>query len=317
MKVLVVGDTGFVAGYLLPALKDKFLAVALYGMSRQATGNQSVEIQHFRGDVTDVSRVEEVVKRVKPDVIINLSSFSSVFESWVDPVACHQVNYMGTLNLCLAMVKHAPSAKFLHISSLEVYGGDQDPSVSYSESSPINPQSPYAVSKAASELLLQQYGISHHLHYTILRPSNHTGPGRKPRYVLSGFAKQLAEIKQGLREPILYVGNLKVYRDFLDVRDVVRAYISVMKLDQTDQQIFNVCSGNSYLLSDLLDYMINIAGVDIEIRVDPKRYRPVDVYYVKGSNSKIKDRTGWMSQIAIEKTIQDLLSFWEKKIQIL
>lgn len=313
MKVLVIGDTGFVASYLLPTLKDRLPEVVLYGMSRQVGGNSIVPVQHFAGNVTDETRVAEVIEEVVPDVVINLSSFSSVFESWSDPVSCHQVNYNGTLNLCLAIVKHAPTAKFLHITSLEVYGGSDDPSVSFSEASPVNPQSPYAVSKAASELLLRQYGISHGLHYTILRPSNHTGPGRKPSYVLSSFAKQIAEIKLGVRKPLLHVGNLTVHRDFLHVRDVVQAYISVLLSDQANQQVFNVCSGDSYLLSYLVDYMIDIAGVRVEIKVDPRRYRPVDVYCIKGSNSKIKDSIGWVPQIPIEKTIHDLLVSWEKQ----
>lgn len=314
MKILVVGDTGFVAGYLLPALKKEFPACSLYGMSRQAVGDPNVAVQHFVGDITNKIKVAEIVKNVRPDTIINLSSISSVFESWTDPVRCHQINYMGVLNLCLAIVKHVSTAKLLHISSLEVYGGNEDPSVCYSESSSINPQSPYAVSKVASELLVQQYGISHSLPYTILRPSNHTGPGRSPCYVLSSFAKQLVEIKHGLGEPVLYVGNLNVYRDFLDVRDVVRAYISVMVSDRVDQQIFNVCSGNSCSLSYLLDYMINSAKVDVEIKVDPNRYRPVDANYIRGSNLKIKSTIGWLPEIPIEKTLQDLLAYWEKHI---
>ena len=221
---------------------------------------------------------------------------------------------MGVLNICLAIVKHAPTTELIHISSLEVYGGSEDPSVCCSESSMVNPQSPYAVSKAASEFLVQQYGISHGLHYTILRPANHTGPGRKPRYVLSGFAKQLAEIKHGLRQPVLSVGNLNVNRDFMDVRDVVEAYISVVMSSRVDREIFNVCSGNNYSLSQLLDYMINAAGVNVEIKIDPSRYRPVDANYIKGSNSKIKDAIGWQPKIPIETTLQDLLAFWESHI---
>jgi GDP-4-dehydro-6-deoxy-D-mannose reductase len=314
MKVLVVGDTGFVATYLLPALKDAFPQALLYGMSRRVGGNPGVSIHHFAGDVINEARVAEVIEEVVPDVIINLSSFSSVFESWSDPVRCHQVNYNGTLNLCLAIVKHVATARFLHISSLEVYGGSDDPSVSFSETGPINPQSPYAVSKAASELLLRQYGISHGLHYTILRPSNHTGPGRKPTYVLSSFAKQIAEIKHGLRKPILNVGNLEAHRDFLDVRDVVRAYTSVIMSDQSNQAILNVCSGHSHALSHLLDLMIDIAEVEVKIEIDSRRYRPVDVYCIKGSNFKIKSAISWVPQIPIEITLRDLLAFWEKRI---
>jgi len=314
MKILVVGDTGFVARYLLRYLKDQFPECSLYGMARHDPADPDVAVEHLRGDVTSTKKVAEIVKRVLPDIIINLSSFSSVSKSWAAPVACHQINYFGVLNLCLAITKYASNARLIHISSLEVYGGNEDPSVCYSESSSLNPVSPYAVSKASSEFLVQQYGASHGLHYTILRPSNHTGPGRKPLYVLSGFAKQLAEIKRGLRQPVLSVGNLDVHKDFVDVRDVVQAYGLVLMSDRVDQQIFNVCSGNSYPISWLLDYMINAAGVNVEIKIDPSRFRLVDANYIRGSNSKIKDVIGWQPRIPIETTLQDLLAFWENAI---
>lgn len=314
MKILVIGDTGFVAKYLLPYLEDQFPECSLYGMARHDPADSNVAVQHLRGDVTLTNEVAEIVKRVLPDIVINLSSFSSVSKSWAAPVACHRINYSGVLNLCLAIIKHTPNAKFLHISSLEVYGGNEDPAVCYSESSSLNPQSPYAVSKAGSEFLVQQYGASHGLHYTILRPSNHTGPGRKPLYVLSYFAKQLAEIKRGLRQPVLYVGNLNAHREFLDVRDVVQAYGLVLMSDRADQEIFNVCSGNSYSISWLLDYMINAAGVNVEIKMDSSRLRPVDANYIRGCDSKIKNVIGWQPRIPIETTLQDLLAFWEDAI---
>jgi GDP-4-dehydro-6-deoxy-D-mannose reductase len=316
MKILVIGDTGFVAGYLLPYLAERFPECSLYGMARHAPEDRSTAVEHLRGDITSINEVTEVVKGVLPDIVINLSSFSSVSGSWAAPVACHQINYFGVLNLCLAIVEHVPNAKLIHVSSLEVYGGNEDPSVCYSESSPLGPRSPYAVSKAGSELLVQQYGASHGLHYTILRPSNHTGPRRKPLYVLSGFAKQLAEIKRGLRQPVLSVGNLNVHRDFVDVRDVVRAYSFVSMSDRANQQIFNVCSGTTHPISWLLDRMIDAAGVNVEIRIDPGRFRPTDANYIRGNNSKIKDVTGWRPEIPIETTLQDLLAFWEESIQL-
>jgi len=314
MKILVIGDTGFVAGYLLPYLADRFAECSLYGMARHDPEDSNVAVEHLRGDITATNEVEEVVKGLLPDIVINLSSFSSVSESWAAPVACHQINYLGTLNLCLAIIEHVPSTKLIHISSLEVYGGNADQSVCYSESSPLNPRSPYAVSKAGSEFIIQQYGASHGLHYTILRPSNHTGPRRKPLYVLSGFAKQLAEIKRGLGQPVLSVGNLDVHRDFVDVRDVVRAYGLVVTSDRAEQQIFNVCSGSSYPISWLLDRMIDAAGVNVEIRIDPGRFRPADANYIRGNNSKIKDVTGWRPEVPIETTLKDLVLFWENAI---
>lgn len=314
MRCLIAGDTGFVASYLLPALSRQHPDLLLYGISRQVVREPAFLLAHYSADLTDTRAVERVVAEVTPDLVVNLSSFSSVFESWADPIACHQVNYIGTLNLCLALVKHAPAARMVHISSLEVYGGSNNPAVSHSEDSAINPKSPYAVSKAASELILQQYGISHNLHYTILRPSNHTGPGRKPQYVLSGFARQITEIRYGLREPILRVGNLQVHRDFLDVRDVVRAYVSVLLHPNLNKEVLNVCSGKVYSLAELLDLMIRAAGVNVEIRVNPALYRPVNMPYSRGGSSRISSKLGWTQKIPIEDTLRDLLNYWDQSL---
>jgi GDP-4-dehydro-6-deoxy-D-mannose reductase len=315
MKILIIGDTGFVAGHVLPALKKEFPEARLYGMSNQsAKHSNSLLVQHFVEDIVSEDKVAKIIESVLPDIVINLSSISSVFESWTNPIVCHQINYMGVLNLCLAITKYVPEARLIHISSMEIYGGSKNPNICYDESSPVNPQSPYAVSKLASEFIIRQYGISHNLHYTILRPANHTGPGRKASFVLSGFARQLAEIKLGLHKPILYTGNLNIYKDFLDVRDVIRAYIMILKSDQADQETFNVCSGNVYSLQELLNYMIGSIGVDVEIKVDPRRFRPVDAAYLKGNNLKIRNVIGWEPKIPIEKTLLDLLDFWEKQL---
>lgn len=266
-------------------------------------------------DIMDGPGLSRAIAEVQPEVVANLSSFSSVRDSWLDPVACHNINYLGTLNLCAALAETVPGAKLLHVSSLEVYGGDDAPRRSYREKDPINPLSPYAVSKAASELIVRQYGVSHGLRYVIVRPSNHTGPGRSERFVLSGWAKQLVEIRRGLRPPVINVGNLDVERGFMDVRDVAKVYARLLLREPPTGCILNVCPDRSSPLGEILTDLIDMAGVNVTVEPLTSSLRPVDRRYLHGSNRNLAMLTGWKAHIPLERTLRDLLSYWEEKLR--
>lgn len=316
MKILIFGDSGFVANYLIWELVNEFPESCINGMSRHVKNNFiNKNICHKEGDILNISDVNKMISTTSPDFIINLASHSSVFNSWRDPIISHGTNYMGVLNLCLAMLKYSPEAKLLQISSTEVYGGSESRSTIFNEDSIINPLNPYAISKAGAEFIIKQYGLSDNLNYSILRVCSHTGPGRSPGFVLSGFAKQVAEIKKGIRDHVILAGNIDVFRQFLDVRDVVRAYVSVIKSDKTNQEIFNLCSEKDYQISKLLDTMMKLYDIEATVKKIKTITRPIDKTYILASREKFLHYIKWRQEINLEKTILDLLDYWYNLLQ--
>jgi GDP-4-dehydro-6-deoxy-D-mannose reductase len=142
------------------------------------------------------------------------------------------------------------------------------------------------------------------------RSFNHTGPGQRDAFVLSSFAKQIAEIRRGLRDAEMEVGNLDVRRDFLDVRDVCDAYVVLLKKGRIGET-YNVCSGQSYRVGDLLREICSLAGVHVSIRVDVARLRPVDTPELRGDPSKMASHTGWSPKHSIQETLKSLLDYWD------
>jgi GDP-4-dehydro-6-deoxy-D-mannose reductase len=173
----------------------------------------------------------------------------------------------------------------------------------------MRPINPYAVSKASVDLLARQYHEAYQMPVYIARAFSHSGPGQKTVAVLSDWAFQIAKIELGLCPPTLKVGNVKVQRDYTDVRDVVRAYVDIVEKGQPGRP-YNVCSGKGYRLSDLLDKYREMVKKDFEVVSDKSRHRPIDIPILTGSYERLKNDTGWEPKIPIETTLADSLAFW-------
>ena len=173
--------------------------------------------------------------------------------------------------------------------------------------------SPYGVSKVTQDLLAYQYHESFGIDLVRTRAFNHTGPRRGEVFVTSNFAKQIAEIEAGQKDPVMLVGNLDAQRDFSDVRDIVRAYMLAMEIGKSGE-VFNICSGRAIRIRELLDMLLDLADVAVEIKQDPSRLRPSDVMVLQGSAEKFKNATGWKPEIPFEKTLKDLLAFWRVRV---
>jgi nucleoside-diphosphate-sugar epimerase len=214
---------------------------------------------------------------------------------------------MGTLNLLQAVKNYSADTRVLYVSSSEVYGATNSAGEAHDETSPLAPGNPYAASKAAADLMAQQYARNG-LDVIVARPFNHTGPGQLPSFALPAFAKQIALIESGQQEPVISVGNLEVERDFLDVRDVVAAYSALISAsDVQPGGVYNVCSGEARNLKKVLHRMIEISGTHVEIEVDPEKFRPSDAPVIFGANARLKSLTGWQPSIDWEGTLRDLL----------
>jgi GDP-4-dehydro-6-deoxy-D-mannose reductase len=218
-----------------------------------------------------------------------------------------RVNVLGTHHVLEGIREAGLNCPVLVTGSALVYRPSTSP---LREDDPIGPSDPYGVSKVAQEMLAAGGARAP---VFIVRPFNHAGPRQSPTYATSSFARQIAEIEAGRREPVLWVGNLESRRDITDVRDTVRAYRLVVQHGQP-RRPYNVCSGESYRVRDLLDALIGLSGVSIEIKVDPSRLRPSDNPVIAGDRSRIGAEAGWIPEIPIERTLDDLLKYWRREI---
>ncbi len=267
-----------------------------------------------RCDLLDAESVEQAVSDWSPDVIFHLAAQSSAARSFQDPAGTMRTNVMGTLNL-LEAVRRNQKARIVLTGSAEEYGKRDSCEMPLLENSLLEPVSPYAASKAAQNILAMQYHRAFGIEVVATRSFSHTGPGQTTVFVLPSFARQCAEIKTGLREPVLRTGNLEVARDFLDVRDVVEAYLLLAEKG-TPGATYNVCSGSALALTDAVEQLTAMTGVKVSVEPDPERFRPADVPVLTGDNGRLIEDCGWSAAIGRGKMLSDLFAWWEASVRV-
>lgn len=271
------------------------------------------DIQLVECELKDPHSVNEMIKSIRPDYIFHLAAQSFVPTSWNSPAETLITNQIGQVNLFEAVLKYDLDCTIQIACSSEEYGQVYPDEVPIKEDNPLRPLSPYAVSKVGQDYLGYQYHQSYGLKVIRTRTFNHTGPRRGEAFVTSNFAKQIAEIEKGNKPRILYVGNLSAKRDFTDVRDVVRAYWLAIEKG-VPGEVYNIASGVTYTIQEMLDKLLQLSQVEIEVQQDPNRMRPSDVEILLGSYEKFHRQTGWTPQIPFEKTLQDLLDYWRCRV---
>jgi len=313
-KALIIGATGFVGSHLAEYLKT-LDHVEVWGTKRRRSdlSNLQVGITLIDCEITDYCSVDMVIDQVRPDWIFHLAAQSFVPTSWVAPHLTFETNALAPINLFEAVRKIKPDARVQVAGSSEEYGFVAPEECPITEEQPLRPMSPYGASKAAMDLLAQQYVRSYGLHIVITRAFNHTGPRRGEAFVTSNFAKQIAQIEAGTQEPLVRCGNLDARRDWTDVRDIVKAYVLAIQHCQPGTP-YNICSSRNVRIGHLLDLLLDISGVNAGIHPDPKRMRPSDVPLFLGSSKKFRQLTGWKPTIPFRQTLQDLLDYWRQRI---
>jgi GDP-4-dehydro-6-deoxy-D-mannose reductase len=243
--------------------------------------------------------------------VFHLAAEASVARSWEDPAGAILSNLSGTLHLLEAVRRHAPRARVLVACSGEEYGVPQHLPVD--EQHPLRPRNPYAVSKASADLAAGFYTESHGLHVVRARAFNHAGPGQSATYVVANFARQIAaaEAASAERSFELQTGNLDVRRDFTDVRDVVRAYW--MALEKAEPGVYNVCSGKSVGVGEILAMLAGETALEVKARVDPALLRENEVMEIVGSHDRLTEATGWRPEIPLDRTLRDALALWRQR----
>ncbi len=263
-------------------------------------------------DLLDAPTARAAIAAAAPDVVYHLAALAHVGRSWGDPAATLARNQAIDLNVLEAVRSEAPGAVLVAVSSGEVYGAPA--TLPVEESAPLRPQNPYAVSKAAGDLLAGFYADAHGLRVVRPRAFNHAGPGQPALYALASFTRQVAAGLEAGDVPIrLVTGNPDARRDFTDVRDVVRAYRLLAAAGEPG--VFNVCSGRSTSPRELLVALGAAAGVEIEHTVDPALVRAHEVMEVRGSAERMRAATGWEPEIALSTTLADTVGWWRDEIR--
>lgn len=316
MKVLITGITGFAGSHLADYCIERG-GNDVYGVIRWRSRTEN--IRHLREKVTfvecdlrDATSTREVVERVRPDYVFHLAAQSFVPMSWRAPTESLQTNVIGQLNVFEAVRKIDLACRIQIACSSEEYGLVREDELPIREDAPLRPLSPYGVSKVAQDLLGYQYYMSYKMDIVRTRGFNHTGPRRASVFVVSDFARQIAEIEKGVRDPVMYVGNLDAERDFTDVRDMVRAYYLALEFGKSGE-VYNICSEKSWRIGDMLDKLLSMSNAKITVKQDPERLRPSDVPRLRGDCSKFRKDTGWKPLIPFETTAKDMLDYWRDR----
>jgi GDP-4-dehydro-6-deoxy-D-mannose reductase len=264
-------------------------------------------------DLTDCKNTYSVIKKIKPDFIFHLAAQSFVPTSWVSPATTISDNITMQVNVFEAVRETGIDPVIQIALSSEEYGLVLPDEVPINEENPLRPLSPYAVSKVAQDMLGYQYHQSYGLKVIRTRTFNHEGPRRGDVFVTSNFAKQIAEIEVGKKEPVIEVGNLEAKRDWTDVRDIVKGYwLAVNKCTPGD--VYTLASGVTRSVQEMLDLLISMSNVKVEIRQNPSRMRPSDVEILWGDYTKFNKETGWKPEIPFEKMMEDLLNYWRERV---
>lgn len=311
-KAFITGANGFVGKYLIEKLYNENYEVHGTTLSGDLYDDPRVEMHYL--DLTDAMSTNILISQIKPDEIYHLASQSSVRLSWDKPQLTTEVNIIGTINLLEAIKNNCKEARVLLIGSSEEYGSTFKNNKQPSEDEKCSPENMYAITKYTQNMIGKMYVKAYNLNIIMTRSFNHFGPKQSPQFVISDFCKQVAEIEILGNKPTIYVGNLNSSRDFLDVRDVVNAYFELLK-NGLNGEIYNVGSGNSYKIADLLNKIIQYSDVSINIEIDENKFRPIEIEETVADISKLKRDTNWVQQYEVDITILNTLNFWRDKIR--
>jgi GDP-4-dehydro-6-deoxy-D-mannose reductase len=320
MRVLITGAGGFVGRHLVRELDEAgydILATDIAGLEEDSDEAFPERVAFRRLDLGDMEGTRTLLEECAPQAVFHLAAQSSAGRSFEEPRETLETNIFGTFNLLEAVRESMGETppRFLSVGSCEEYGRRGPEEMPLTERSPVEPVSPYAVSKAAQSMLVLQYHSSYGIECMVTRSFSHTGPGQTVRFVLPAFAKQCAAIKAGSSEPLIKVGNLDVTRDFLDVRDVVRAYRLIVEKGRPGM-VYNVCRGEGLSLGDALRALGKMTDRPISTVNDPALLRPVDVPLLIGDNGRLREHTGWAPSISNERMLEDLFEYWEERTAV-
>jgi len=307
-KILMTGAAGFVASHFIEYLKRNNLEYEILGID--LADDMDLDYGHAKYkkiNLADRALIQELLDNFRPDYILHLASVSSVSKSWQAPVESFVNNTNIFLNIAESIRELKLKTRILSIGSSEEYGNYPAEKMPLKETYELKPCSPYAVARVSQEMLSKLYADDYGVDIVMTRSFNHIGPRQRDVFVIPSFIKQLVDIKQGRADNKIYVGNIEIVRDFLDVRDVVDAYYKLL-INGKKGEVYNVCSGRGVKLKEIIETASKILNISPEIVVDKSRIRPADNMVIIGDNSKLEQELGWCPEQDIEKTLVDMIN---------
>ncbi len=306
--ILITGATGFAGGHLVESLAG---TARLVGWGRSVPRPETVGLAEWTAiDLLDRENVQREIAALRPGTIFHLAGSPQVAESWRDSTTPLAGNVLATAHLLDAIRRAGLQCRVLVAGSATIYAPAESP---LKESDPLAPTNPYALSKLAQEQLALRAATEDGVEIVMVRAFNHTGPRQSPSFVAPSMARQIALIEAGQAEPVMRVGNLQSLRDFLDVRDVVRAYAALMEQGKAGE-IYNVGSGTGRSIQSLLDALRSRSRVPVHVETDPARLRPTENMAVVADTSRLRKQTGWQPRISFESMLDHLLDYWREEV---
>lgn len=317
MRVLITGADGFAGRHLIHELAVNGVTTGsheLHGTSFRPFELPGAPVTYHTVDLRDETAVADLIAAVKPEHIYHLAAQASPARSYSAVWSTLENNIHAQLSVILGCLTHNQTPRILVISSGDIYGEQTDAPAT--EDLPLRPSNPYGVSKVAQDMMALQYFLSNDLPILRARPFNHLGPGQSPGFVAPDFALQIARIEAGQQPATLHVGTLNAERDFTDVRDVMRAYRLIMERG-VPGEVYNIASGKTWTIREVLDMMLALTDVDITIKSDTARLRPGGTSKVWGDATRLRDATGWQPTIPLEQTVRDVLDDCRQRVRAL
>jgi GDP-4-dehydro-6-deoxy-D-mannose reductase len=317
LRVLITGVAGFAGSHLAEYLLSN-TDWEVWGTIHDNDAN----VRHLRDqlhlrslDLRDPEPTRNLLKELNPQRVYHLAGQSHVPSSWDDPWQTFETNVRTEINVLEGSRAVTGPVRILIVSSDQIYGQITADDLPLSEETALHPTSPYAVSKAAQDMLGLQYYLNYGLHVVRARPFNHLGPRQRLGFVAPDFARQIAEIEAGLRPPAVAVGNLEAQRDFTDVRDTVRAYYLALEHGEAGEA-YNIGSGQPHAVQELLDTLLQLSSAHVTVEQDRGRMRPSDVPVVVCDASKLRAQTGWRATIPLRETLRSVLDDWRSRVAV-
>ncbi len=313
MRILITGANGFVGRHLIAALAALPDAPQIVAGTYGEEASRLLDARAVSLDVTDAERTLAVIQAEQPTHVMHLSGISVISQANRDLRKTWEVNTQGTLNVALAIKAGAPACRLIFCSSAQVYGGSFRSGTPLAEDAPLDPENLYAATKAAADILIGQMAKAG-LRAIRLRPFNHTGPGQPPQLAVASFASQIAAIERGEQKPVMKVGNLSMRREFLDVRDVVDAYVRTIQRFDTlpNGAVFNIASGEAIALDAILKMLLAMSSTKIKVVPDPELMRPNDTPVMVGNAEAARRALEWTPGHKVADTLKSVLDYYRQ-----